>query len=227
MLMENPKNLVPKFFDGTAQSYDKIATFATFGRDANWKQDMLSHIESANAILDLACGTGILTRMLARKFPNSKIVGIDITKNYLRIAQKNSTLFKNITYVHQDAEKLDLETKFDCITSSYIPKYANPSILIKLCSSHLKPGGIIVFHDFTYPTNLLIKQLWDFYFVFLNFIGLLIPNWKYAFRELPKLIKTSNWVTNYAQEMKKNGFVVEKTIQTLGSSVILVGKRLD
>jgi len=40
--------------------------------------------------LDLACGTGILTREIAEKFPNAKIVGIDITKSYLDVAKENS-----------------------------------------------------------------------------------------------------------------------------------------
>ncbi len=225
--VDNPKNFVPKFFDETAKSYDKVAFFATFGRDASWKKQILNQIDSSSDILDLACGTGILTRMLAKKFPKARVTGIDITQSYLRVAEKNSTSFKNITYIHQDAEKLNLGRKFDCITSSYIPKYADPLILVNLCSNHLKSGGRLVLHDFTYPKNSPIQRLWDIYFIFLNFVGRLIPSWKFAFRELPKLIRASNWVTNYSSVMKKNGFAVTQSNQTLGTSTILVGKKLD
>jgi len=97
--------------------------------------------------LDLACGTGILTRKIAEKFPNAKIVGIDITKSYLDMAKKNSNSFDNISFILDDAEEFKLDSKFDCITASYLPKYCDPEILVKNCVAHLKPGGKIIFHD--------------------------------------------------------------------------------
>ncbi|MGI0004096.1 MAG: class I SAM-dependent methyltransferase [Candidatus Nitrosotenuis sp.] len=219
----HPKNLVPKFFDNTAVTYDKIVSYATFGKDNHWKNAIISHIPEGNSILDLACGTGILTRKLAQKFPNSKIVGVDITLSYLEMAKRNSSSFQNISFIHQDAEKLNLDSKFDCIVSSYIPKYCNPEILTQICSEHLNPGGKIILHDFTYPQNPPVRSLWNVYFVLLRFVGNLIPEWKEAFAELPKLIRSTAWVERYEEEMKKNGLDVRYQSLTCGSSAILVG----
>ena len=141
MTVNSPKDLVPRFFDETANTYDNVALWATFGRDKYWKKEIVEKIEHANSILDLACGTGILTRKIASKFPKSQIVGIDISKSYLRIAEKNSSSFSNISFMHKDAEDLNIDEKFDCICSSYIPKYCKPDILIKQCITHLNPGG--------------------------------------------------------------------------------------
>lgn len=223
MINESPKNLVPKFFNNTANTYDKIAVWCTFSKDRYWKNEIVNHIYQSDVILDLACGTGILTRKIAEKFPNSKIIGIDITESYLELAKKNSVLYNNITYLLQDAENLNLDLKFDCITSSYIPKYCNAKILVKRCVDHLNSEGKIILHDFTYPKNLVYRKLWDFYFVILNFIGFFIPSWKEAFEKLPKLIRTSNWVSSYTDEMKKNGLRVEEYSLTCNSSTILVG----
>lgn len=231
MIPHNPKDLVPEFFNNTAKTYDKISVWLTFGKDRHWKKIIVEQVEHAETILDLACGTGILTRSLASKFPNASIIGVDITRNYLDIAVRNSTKFKNISYVCQDAEKLHLDQKFDCICSSYIPKYCNPEILIRNCVSHLNPNGIIVLHDFTYPKNIIVRWLWDTYFVVLHIIGITIPSWRRAFEDLPKLIKSSNWVERYQKELRKNKFNVKRYELTWNSSSILtatrVGFRLD
>jgi len=223
-MQESPKNLVPKFFDNTASSYDKVVVWATFGKDKFWKNEILNHIPDSDLILDLACGTGIVTRKIAEKFPNSTIIGVDITQSYLEIAKKNSKEYKNISFLHQDAEKLDLDKKFDCIVSSYIPKYCEPEILIKSCLKHLNSWGTIILHDFTYPKNGVVKALWDLYFVVLSGVGYFIPEWKEAFVELPKLIRSSKWTTRYENEMEKNGFDVKRLDLTWNSSAILVAK---
>lgn len=224
MTNESPKSLVPKFFDKTANTYDKIAIWCTFSKDIYWKNEIIKHT-NGKSILDLACGTGILTRKIAEKYPNSKVVGVDITESYLQLAKKNSSSFNNIDYVLQDAENLNLDSKFDCITSSYIPKYCDAKILVKRCVEHLNSGGKIIFHDFTYPKNPFHRKLWNFYFVILNFIGFFIPSWKEAFEKLPKLIRSSTWVDSYSNEMKENSLDVEKYSLTYDSSVILVSTR--
>lgn len=222
MTVHSPKDLVPRFFDETANTYDSVALWATFGRDKYWKKEIVEKIERADSILDLACGTGILTRKIASKFSKSKIIGIDISKSYLRIAEKNSSSFTNISFMHKDAEDLNLDEKFDCICSSYIPKYCKPGILIKQCITHLNPGGRIILHDFIYPKNKLAQGLWNWYFVLLGFLGVFIPSWKYPFLELPKLIKTSNWVNDYKKELQRNNFNVKRQDLTWNSSTILL-----
>jgi len=222
---ESVKNLVPKFFDKTAVTYDKVVLWSTFGKDGYWKKEILKQIPKGRLVLDLACGTGILTRKISEKFPNAKIVGIDITPSYLNMAKRNSKLFPNISFVHQDAEALNLDLKFDCITSSYIPKYCNPEILVKNCVTHLNSGGKIIFHDFTYPKNILVRMLWNVYFILLNFVGYFIPNWRKAFSELPKLIRTSTWLSGYANTMKRNGLQVREQSLTWDSSAILIGTK--
>ncbi len=223
MTTESPKNLVPKFFSNTAGTYEKVAIWATFGKDIYWKNEILRQIPKANSYLDLACGTGILTRKIAKQFPFAKIVGVDVSENYLDVAKKNAKSYKNISFVRQDAEKLNLSSKFDCVVSSYIPKYCDAEILINACLEHLNDGGKLILHDFAYPTNNLVQMLWGVHFVMLRFAGLFLPSWKDAFSELPKLIKSSRWLDDCESEMKKHGLLVTKQYLTWNSSAILSG----
>jgi demethylmenaquinone methyltransferase/2-methoxy-6-polyprenyl-1,4-benzoquinol methylase len=225
MLAESAKNLVPKFFDETGTTYDGVVSYGTLGKDKYWKRKILEQISDGDSFLDLACGTGILTREIAEKFPSAKIVGIDITKSYLDVAKQNSNSFDNISFILDDAEKFKLDSKFDCITGSYLPKYCDPEILVKNCMTHLKPGGKIILHDFTYPKNLVIKLLWNFFFIFLRLAGYFIPSWKDALIGLPKLIRRTKWLDSYSDAMKKSGLKVSHQYLTYGASAILTGTK--
>ena len=225
MLVESAKNLVPKFFDETGATYDGVVSYGTLGKDKYWKRKILEQISNGDSFLDLACGTGILTRGIAEKFPNAKIVGIDITESYLDVAKQNSNSFDNISFILDDAEEFKLDSKFDCITASYLPKYCDPEILVKNCVNHLKPDGKIIFHDFIYPKNLLVRGLWNFFFIFLRLVGYFIPSWKDALIGLPKLIRRTKWLDSYSDVMKKSGLKVSHQYLTYGASAILTGTK--
>ena len=225
MLVESAKNLVPKFFDETGTTYDGVVSYGTLGKDKYWKRMMLEKISNGNSFLDLACGTGILTRKIAEKFPNAKIVGIDITKSYLDVAKENSNSFNNISFILDDAEKFKMDSKFDYITASYLPKYCDPEILVKNCIAHLKPDGKIIFHDFTYPKNPVVRGLWNFFLTFLRLVGCFIPSWKDALIGLPKLIRRTNWLDSYSNVMKKSGLKINHQYLTYGAAAILTGTK--
>jgi len=225
MLAESAKNLVPKFFDDTGTTYDGVVSYGTLGKDKYWKRKIFEQISNGNSFLDLACGTGILTREIAEKFPDAKIVGIDITEGYLDVAKRNSNSFDNISFILDDAEKFKLDSKFDCITASYLPKYCDPEVLVKNCINHLKPGGKIIFHDFTYPKNLVIRSLWNFFLTFLRLVGYFIPNWKDVLSVLPKLIRSTKWLQSYSDVMRKSELKVNRQYLTYGASAILTGTK--
>ncbi len=225
MLAEPAKNLVPKFFDDTGTTNDGVVSYGTLGKDKYWKKKILEQISDGSSFLDLACGTGILTREIAAKFPNAKIVGIDITKSYLNVAKQNSNSFDNISFILDDAEEFKLDSKFDCITASYLPKYCDPGILVKNCIMHLNPGGKIIFHDFTYPKNPAVRGLWNFFLTILRLVGYFIPSWKDALIGLPKLIRSTNWLHNYSDVMKKSGLKVSNQYLTYGAAAILTGTK--
>ena len=112
MIKENPKDLVPIFFNDTSNLYDRIVNYTTFGKDSFWKHKILEQLYAEKTVLDLACGTGILTKQIAEKLPYAEIIGVDITKDYLEKAKEKLILFQKISFVNQDAEKLNLGKKF-------------------------------------------------------------------------------------------------------------------
>jgi demethylmenaquinone methyltransferase/2-methoxy-6-polyprenyl-1,4-benzoquinol methylase len=179
----------------------------TFGFDGWWKQSILTILDNPVKVLDLACGTGILTFAIAKRFPGCQVVGIDITEGYLNVARKKGELLQaeKVRFIQQWAEEFRSDELFDCITSSYLAKYADLSLLVKNSASMLKPGGLLLFHDFTYPHSRMIALSWELYFRFLQSIGSLrYPEWQNVFFELPDLIRKTRWVEELTSAMRNN-----------------------
>ena len=96
--------------------------------------------------LDLACGNGIYTRILASFGPKS-VVGVDISKEMIQIAQESEdTQRLGIKYIVGDVLSLRLDKKFDVITAVYLLNYARTGEeLARMCGtvrSHLADDGV-------------------------------------------------------------------------------------
>ena len=220
------QDLVYKFFSrDTAPTYDLVVNLFTYGADRHWKNRILQKIGDASRILDLACGTGILTFLLARKFPQSTIVGVDITPEYIALARKKQKQLrvKNIHFICGRAEEICLQTRFDCITSSYIPKYVPAEKLLTNVIPLLKSPGKIILHDFSCPPNRLFRILWNFHIGLMKILGsFFFPAWKTVFQELGAFIRTTHWLKEYYYCLKNYQFEnITIEFLTAGSSAII------
>ena len=115
--------LVERFFDGTGATYDGMVYWATLGFDPRWKKRMLDYIpEGDGPILDLACGTGISTLSIARRFPHRRVIGVELRDEYLKFARQKvaEQSMPNVELVLSRAEDYRSALEFDCITSSYL-----------------------------------------------------------------------------------------------------------
>jgi len=202
--------LVEKFFAGTAGSYDFIVDATTLGADRRWKRRIVEAVPAgASRILDLASGTGILTFELARRFPNARIVGVELRDEYLQVSRRRGRAQRmdHVEFVLGRAEEFTAPEPFDAIVSSYLAKYADLEALVRMARALLNPGGALVTHDFTYPSNRRTERLWRMQFrVIQSVFGLLWPAWRSAFDGLPELIAGTRWVPDLQQALARHGF---------------------
>lgn len=221
----NRHTIIRSFFPGTGKSYDTVVAVFSLGLDRYWKKEIYKRLPPSQRILDLACGTGIVTMGLAKKFPEAEIVGVDITDDYLEIYQqrikKKSIRAK---FILGNAENVTLDGEFDAVVSGYIPKYVDPELLLKNISPHVKSRGVIVLHDFTLPQNRFARLIWSMYNQVMNFIGIrLFPEWKEVFDSgLTNLIRETRWFESFPLAMKNHGFTnIQKKYLTFGSAGII------
>ncbi len=204
MNMEDGYIYAKNFFNElNSSSYDRIVKFTTFGKDFYWKKKMLEKITTEGTVLDLACGTGILSSLL--KDSGHSVYGIDLTFDYLRILKSKN--LKNFC-VNGTAESLPFKNNyFDCIISSYLPKYCDIKKLVNECFRVLKHGGIVILHDFILPRRTLFRTFWNSYFKLLKFSGRFIKNWSKVFDELDSLIMLSKWYDSLPKIFIDKGFI--------------------
>lgn len=79
----------------------------------------ISGIKKGDRVLDLACGTGAVTKKISSRIgPGGKVVGIDISSGPLKIARKWNVR-KNTRFVAGDVEKMRFSEEFDVVTCQY------------------------------------------------------------------------------------------------------------
>ena len=218
--------MVHRFFSGTGTTYDRIVSLTTLGFDGRWKERIVDKIPAGSTkIMDQACGTGILTLKIARKFPRAQVTGVDVTEEYLRIAKERvkASGLRNVELILGRAEEIVPGGGWDCVTSSYLAKYADLDRLVGNMGKMLRPGGVVIMHDFTYPSNLTFARVWGFYFILLQTAGARwYPVWKPAFDGLPALIRETDWVDRLQRllrERRFTGVAVDKL--TFGTSALV------
>lgn len=203
------ESLVRSFFSGTGNSYDKVVQYFTLGLDDHWKKEIVKLVPDSDRILDLGCGTGILTEHLAMKNPCSEIVGVDLTPDYLA-AYDERLRRKPWIRAHPilgNAETVALEGEFDAVVSSYLAKYVDPDLLVSNVTPHLRRGGAFIAHDFTLPTNPLYRASWLAYTWTMNHIGpVLYPEWHTAFNGGFGLVHRTRWLDAFPETLSKYGY---------------------
>lgn len=101
--------------------------------------------------LEVASGTGALTRALALAFPEAQIICLDPSPHYLQHAKKRLQGFKRISFIQGYGENLDFKDEtFDAVISCYLFHELPADIREKVLSEKrrvLKDGGIAVVAD--------------------------------------------------------------------------------
>ena len=78
----------------------------------------LMRLQPRERVLDLGCGSGWATRLLAARVPQGSVLGIDISDEMIRQAQTASGDFKNIAYKIGAADSIPAEDdSFDKVLS--------------------------------------------------------------------------------------------------------------
>lgn len=75
------------------------------------------------SILDVGCGGGAFTRLLAKKYPNAEVVGVDTSQDAIRFAMQNreTSVLKNLSFLRLENPRLTGYVKaFDVVTSTLV-----------------------------------------------------------------------------------------------------------
>ena len=143
--------LARKVFDALAPRYEQVCRGYSFGRDAAWKRGLIDGLPDhpAPVCLDIACGTGALTRALSARYANGRIIGLDDSEAMLAEARRRGGGAR-IEYARGNMQRTDGgDGTVDILTGGYALRNA-PDVesTIREVARVLKPGGCAAFLDF-------------------------------------------------------------------------------
>jgi SAM-dependent methyltransferase len=104
---------------------------------------VIDKLEAGAAVADVGCGVGYSTELIARAFPESRVVGFDYHEGSLEAARKRCAETAGVSFALADAQSYpgsyDLICFFDCLHDLGDPVGAARHAL-----SHLAPDGTVM-----------------------------------------------------------------------------------
>ena len=151
-------------FAVAAARYDQATVAMSLGRDRAWKRLLVAALPERTdpVCLDLACGTGDICLQLAVRYPQGRIIGLDLTAAMLNLALLRGAL-PHLSYLQGDMHDLPLVTaSCDLVTGSYALRNA-PDLAraVAEIARVLRPGGEAVFLDFARAAT-PVGQRWQY-----------------------------------------------------------------
>lgn len=181
-------------FTKTVGDYDTVADNVVFKNDElhEFLIDSLDfEAERVLKILDLGCGTGHGMSLIARKFPNAKIVGMDFSARMIEKAALRLAEFgERIELIEGDFTEKNFSKGYDAIVSAvaiHNCTHEKKEILFRRIFEALNGDGVFINGDFyEHESPFLNQKLQALYRQFLeqNLSGEELQAWlRHAFEE--------------------------------------------
>ena len=205
---------VREVFDSVADNYDLMNDLMSFGIHRLWKRYAINMagLRPGQQVLDLAGGTGDLTRLIASRVGSSgHVVLSDI--NAAMLANGRSLLIDrgvvgNVSFVLANAEQLPFrDNHFDLVTIAFgLRNVTDMQRALDSMYRTLRPGGRLLVLEFSKPASAL-KPAYDFYsFSVLPKLGRLIAKDEDSYRYLAESIRMHPDQATLQGMMEQAGF---------------------
>jgi demethylmenaquinone methyltransferase/2-methoxy-6-polyprenyl-1,4-benzoquinol methylase len=188
---------VASVFSSVANKYDLMNDLMSFGVHRLWKRFVidLAGVRPGEKVLDVAGGTGDLTREFAKLAGDRGLVVLsDINAAMLaegrrRLADRGLV---HLPVVQANAECLPFaDGTFDCITIGFgLRNVTDKDAALRSMRRLLKPGGRVLVLEFSKPLNAGLSKLYDEYsFRLLPLMGRVVANDEDSYRYLAESIR--------------------------------------
>jgi demethylmenaquinone methyltransferase / 2-methoxy-6-polyprenyl-1,4-benzoquinol methylase len=207
---EERARLVREMFDRIASRYELLNTLMTAGLHRVWNKKAVeaTGLRAGGRALDLACGTGSLTRDLARRVgKEGYVLGVDFSREMLRAAKKRPV--PGVEYRLGDATNLiGVESdSFDAATIAYGARnIPDLDALFTEMARAVRPKGRVVCLEIAQPEGRLSATFYGLWFDRLvPRLGSNVSGDAWAYSYLPESVKEFVAPEELAVIMRRNG----------------------
>jgi demethylmenaquinone methyltransferase/2-methoxy-6-polyprenyl-1,4-benzoquinol methylase len=221
-------------FSGIARRYDLLNHLLSGNIDKRWRRKTARALESSliegARVLDVACGTGDLSLVLAEAGA-ARVIGLDFCRPMLEIARRKAVAdSRSIPFVEGDALRLPFaDATFDAVTIAFgLRNLASVADGLRELRRVLKPGGRLAVLEFSSPVVPGFRALFRFYFTrVLPHIGGLVSGSRGAYEYLPDSVSRFPDQKRLVELMRAEGFEgVEYSNLTGGIAALHTGTRV-
>ena len=154
-------------FDRIAPIYERMNTIMTAGLDARWRRDavLATGLRHGMSAIDVACGSGSLTRLLGEAVgPSGSVLGLDVSEAMLREATGRAGS-PSIRYEAGDALALPLgDASVDAATIAFgLRNVADYRACLAEMARVTRTGGRVVVLEIATPSGGFgrwVTELW-------------------------------------------------------------------
>jgi demethylmenaquinone methyltransferase/2-methoxy-6-polyprenyl-1,4-benzoquinol methylase len=153
-------------FDRVAPRYDLANTVFSLGQDRAWRQAAAraTRLAAGQVAVDVACGTGALTRELEAMAPGAVVAGLDFSQGMLSRA-RSTPAGPSLRLAAGDALRLPLaDASVDVVTIAFgLRNLPEPGQGLLEFRRVLRPGGRLVVCEFSHPVVPVFGQVYRRY----------------------------------------------------------------
>ena len=184
-------------FTSVAKNYDVMNDAMSFGMHRLWKKILveLAAVDTNDNVLDIASGTGDISKLISKEYPETFILMSDINYDMLdegRNRAIDENFEKNCHFCQLSGESLPFANEtFDLITIGFgLRNFTNKEKGLKEMKRCLKKGGKLMVLEFSKPINPAFSKLYDCYsFNVLPKLGSMLANDSESYQYLAESIR--------------------------------------
>ena len=226
------KQHIGQLFNRIAGTYDGLNHGLSLNIDRLWRKKTVKCMPVAEHVLDVAIGTADLAIEMLRRGKAQRVTGIDLSDKmmaYGELKVESLKLKDQVQFIHGNAQEMPFEdASFDGVTCAFgCRNFSDLDAGLSEMHRVLKPGGQVTILEFSYPSNPLVRVIYNFYFThLLPAIGRIVSRDKTAYTYLNKSVKSFCWGDAFVQHLQQAGFTdTDYKELSLGIATIYTAKK--
>ena len=184
-------------FTSVSKNYDIMNDAMSFGMHRLWKRILieLAAIGENDIVLDIASGTGDISKLISKEYPNTSIFMSDINYDMLNEGRNRAideSFDSNCSFCQLSGEILPFKNdSFDLITVGFgLRNFTDKEKGLKEMKRCLKKNGKLLILEFSKPINSTFSKIYDWYsFNVLPKLGSILANDSDSYKYLAESIR--------------------------------------